>query len=275
MRVERDGLAFDVREAGPAAGERVLLLHGWPQDATAWDALVPGLVEAGYRTLAPDQRGYSPAARPWGRAAYRLEALVADALAVASRGGAARVHVVGHDWGGAVAWALAAWHPDRVRTLTVLSTPHPQAFRASLLGRQALASAYIAFFRLPRLPERVLLARRGAVLRAVLRRSGLPAPAADRYVARMREPGALRCALDWYRALGPSSGATVGRIAVPTLYVWGPGDPALARRAALATAAWVGGPYRFEVLGGAGHWLPETEAARLTPLLRDHLAAHR
>lgn len=264
----RDGLTFDVRDAGPEGGEPVVLLHGFPQDAGAFDRLAPALHTAGLRTLAPDQRGYSPGARPAGRAAYRLRAVVDDAVALLDAAGLPSAHVVGHDWGGFVGWALGAWHPARVRTLTVLSVPHPGAFTQALwTSPQALRSGYMGFFQLPALPERALLARGGAPLRRLLVGSGLPAADADRYVARMREPGALSAALAWYRALPWDARDPIGRVAVPTLLAWGTRDGALDRAGVEATGRFVRGPYRLEVLDDAGHWLPETAAERLAPMI--------
>ena len=162
----RGDLVFDVHDSGPADGEPVVLLHGFPQDAGAFDRLAPALHSAGLRTLAPDQRGYSPGARPAGRSAYRVRALVDDVLALLDAAGLSSAHVVGHDWGGAVGWALAAWHPWRVRTLTVLSVPHPAAMAQAMVSSdQALRSSYMAFFQLPVVPERVLLAGGGRGLR--------------------------------------------------------------------------------------------------------------
>src|SRR3712207_4261017 len=168
-------MTFDVRDAGPDDGEPVVLLHGFPQDATAWDRVAPALHQHGLRTLAPDQRGYSPMARPRGRACYRLRETTGDVLALLEAAGLDSAHVVGHDWGGLVAWALGAWHPKRVRTLTALSVPHPAAMTAAMLASdQALRSSYAGFFQLPVVPERLLLAGNGAVLRRVLRSGGLP-----------------------------------------------------------------------------------------------------
>ena len=252
-----------------------VLLHGFPETGESWSAQVAALEDAGFRAVAPDQRGYTPSNRPDGRAAYRLDALVDDAVGMIDATGEERVHLVGHDWGGAVAWAVAAAHPDRLRSLTVVSTPHPGALRRSLLGTQLLRSSYVAFFRLPRVPERVLLARDGAVLRTMLERSGLPRDTAERYAERMREPGALTAALNWYRALSPSAGAAaIARITVPTMYVWSTGDTALGRAAAERTADWVDAPYRFEVLDGVSHWIPETAPAELNRLLLEHVASY-
>jgi pimeloyl-ACP methyl ester carboxylesterase len=268
----REGMVFDVRDSGPPDGEPVVLLHGFPQDSTAFDRLTPALHTAGLRTLAPDQRGYCPSARPRGRRAYRLGAAVDDVLALLYDAGLRSAHLVGHDWGAVVAWALAAWHPDRVRTLTALSVPHPAAMlRAMLTTDQPVRSAYIAFFQLPVVPERLLLADDGAVLRRLLLRGGLPADAADRYVDRMREPGALTAALNWYRALPLDLRRPVGTVRVPTLHVWSTGDAFLGRAATELTARHVDAPYRLEVLEDVPHWIPEVAAGRAAELITVHV----
>ena len=270
-RLHARGLVFDVLAAGDPAGEPVLLLHGFPQTAACWTELAEALAAAGYRVLAPDQRGYSPGARPRAVRDYRMPELVADALAVADRAGVGRFHLVGHDWGGAVAWHLAARHPERVATLTAVSTPHPRAFAAALRSSaQPLQSAYIALFRTPRLAELVLGARGLAGLRLLLARSGLGPEWVETYAGALADPGALAAALAWYRAAGPST-LRAPAVAVPTCHLWGSGDPALSRRATMATAHWVTGPYRLHVLPGVGHWLPEQHAAELSGPLLAHL----
>jgi pimeloyl-ACP methyl ester carboxylesterase len=159
-------------------------------------------------------------------------------------------------------------------TVTSLATPHPAAMaRVALRSTQALRSLYIPFFRLPAVPERVLLARGGRLLDRALRGSGLDAARSAAYVDAMREPGALTAALNWYRAASPLALARVGPVDRPTLYVWGNRDTALGRAAATATAAHVTGAYRFEELD-APHWLPEVEPERVTTLVRQHLEAH-
>jgi len=260
-------LVFDVRDEGPCGGDPVVLLHGFPQDAGTWDRVAPRLHEAGLRTLAPDQRGYSPGARPRGRRAYRVPHLVDDVLALLDDRGLEKVHVVGHDWGGAVAWAMAGSRPDRVSSLTVLSTPHPRAMVASMTSsRQALSSWYMGLFQLPVVPEILL----GRTLAKAMQRSGLPRADAERYQRRMAEAGALSAALGWYRALPFSRGDTVHRSRVPTTYAWGERDFALGRRAAELTEGYVVGPYRFDVLRG-GHWLPERMPAEVAALVVDRV----
>lgn len=253
----RAGLTFDVTDRGPRHGEPVVLLHGFPQDRTAYDDVTERLTANGLRTLVPDQRGYSPGARPTGRRAYRIDELVADVLALLDAAGVDRAHVVGHDWGGAVAWALAANHPDRVGTLTAVSTPHPVALRQAMLhSSQLLRSWYITAFQVPRLPERSLLDHGGRRLRSALRRSGLPAPRTDHYVQRMLRPGALTGALAWYRALAAGPPPAAGPVPVPTAYVHGLDDPFFARYAAAATVRHVTAPFR-SVPVRTGHWVPE------------------
>jgi pimeloyl-ACP methyl ester carboxylesterase len=231
------------------------------------------LADAGFRVVAPTQRGYAASARPTSVAAYRLDELVADVLALADELGRTRFRVVGHDWGGVVAWALGAAHPDRVQDLAVLATPHPAALVGSLWrSPQALRSAYVALFRTPRLPEHLLTARDGAVLRRALQRSGLPPTWADRYTAALSSPEALAGALAWYRASTPGGLRSIGEVTVPTLYVWADGDAALGRTAAEGTEDHVSGRYRFVRLRGVSHWIPETAAAETAELVLDHFA---
>jgi pimeloyl-ACP methyl ester carboxylesterase len=265
---ERDGLTFDVRDAGPADGEVALLLHGFPQDGSAWDLVTPRLHAAGLRTLTPDQRGYSPRARPADRSAYRLREMVADTVALLDAAGVERAHLIGHDWGGAVVWAAVARHPDRFASAVVVSTPHPSALAfATIRSLQAMRSWYIGFFQLPVVPELAL----SQGLEYTLRASGLPAEKAAYYADRMREPGALTGALAWYRAFGASaiprmlgprrpSRPREARWSGPTTYLWGRGDVALGRTAAEHTARFAGPDCRFIELDG-GHWLPETRPA--------------
>jgi pimeloyl-ACP methyl ester carboxylesterase len=267
----RDGLTFDVQDDGPSGAEAVILLHGFPENRTCWDQVVPRLVQAGYRTLAPDQRGYSPGARPERLSAYRPQALAADVLALADQAGVGRFHIVGHDWGGAVAWTLGAWHPDRLLTLTSLATPHPRAFiRASLTSDQAARSQYMAFFQLRGVAERTLLQAGGARFAKSLGKSGLDRERARGYVAFLSDPGAMTGALNWYRAMRPID-ARLGPAMAPTLYVWATEDVALGRKAAELTARYVAGPYRFEVLGGVSHWIPEEVPELVARLLLEHV----
>ncbi len=264
------GLVFDALAAGPSDGELVLVLHGFPQSSSTWTAQLIALAAAGYRAVAPDQRGYSPRARPEGKEQYRIGHLVDDALGMADRLGAAQFHVVGHDWGAVVAWHLAGRHRSRVLSLTALSVPHPIAFAIALLSPgtdQRSRSSYIALFRRAEVAEAAMLA---GGLEALLKASAYPLDTKE-CVARMSEPGALTGALNWYRAIDFGLVARVRAITVPTLFVWSTGDVALGREGAEATGRHVVGPYRFEVLEGVSHWIPEEVPEVLTGLLLEHL----
>src|SRR5947209_12703314 len=150
----RAGFTFDVTDDGPPDAPVVVLLHGFPENRTSWLAVTPLLVAAGFRVLAPDQRGYSPRARPLRRRDYVMPELVADVLALVDATGADKVHVVGHDWGGGVPWAFAHAHPDRLHTATSLTNPHPRAMAKSMvMSTQALHSWYMGMFQLPVLAE--------------------------------------------------------------------------------------------------------------------------
>lgn len=269
----RGRLSFAVTDTGPTDGPVAVLLHGWPGGSDTWRAVVPLLNERGVRTLVPDQRGYSPGARPNGRRAYVVDELVGDVLALLDEAGLDDAHLVGHDWGGAVAWALGSRFPDRVASLTVLSTPHPAALaRALWSSDQALRSSYAVGFQVPLVPERLLLARDATLLRTVLERSGLDHERAVDYCRRMQEPGALTASLAWYRAVPFSRDGGTGDVAVPTSYVWSTGDAALGRRAAELTADHVTGPYRFQVLDGVSHWIPEQEPGVTAEVVVDSVA---
>lgn len=266
----RDGLTFDVLDEGPLDAEQtVVLLHGFPQSSLTWQPVVPALHEAGLRTLAPDLRGYSPRARPPGRAAYRIGAVADDVRALVDAAGLERVHLVGHDWGGAAAWATASLHVDRIASLTVLSTPHPGALAWSLShSGQGLKSWYMAAFQLPWLPERMMA--RG--LRGNLVKTGLPPEIADEYAGRLADPAALAGALGWYRGIPASRRDHIGRTKVPTTYAWGRKDFALGRAAAQATSRFVSAAYLFVELE-AGHWLPEKHSAEVATLVLDRVAS--
>lgn len=271
--VPASGLVFETLVAGPADGEPVILLHGYPQSAAAWQETLRWLAGRGMRALAPNLRGYSPRANPQDASAYTMDQLVADVIGIADAQDVERFHLVGHDWGGALAWAIATAHPRRLISLTVLSTPHMVAFAEAVrTSSQALRSYYAAFFRIPRLPEAVLSAGDYFQLGLSCRLTGLPRAAWERDRAQLRRVG-LHGALNWYRAAAKLSGR-MRRVNVPTLYIWGRHDPFLGRRAAELTAKYVTGEYRFVELD-AGHWITERNTDQFRELLAEHLAAHR
>jgi pimeloyl-ACP methyl ester carboxylesterase len=257
--------------AGPADGDLVLLLHGFPETARSWWAELATLGGAGYRAVAPDQRGCSPGARPEGLGAYVIEELVADVGRFADALSHDRFHLGGHDWGGFVAWYTADRLAPRVRTLAVVSTPHPLAFVAALAGDtdQRERSAYMGVLRTPG-AEALLLADDGALLRAAYGDAVDPDTVAEYLQVLGADGGAgLAGGLAWYRANDLS--APIGHIGVPTLYVWSDGDPYLGPDAAAGTAAYVDAPYRFEVLEGVTHWIPEEAPEALGRLFLEHL----
>jgi pimeloyl-ACP methyl ester carboxylesterase len=267
------GMVFDALAAGPADGEPVLLLHGFPQTARCWRHQLAALADAGRRAVALTQRGYSPRARPPEVGAYAMADLVGDVLAVAGALGWDRFDLVGHDWGGAVAWQVAGRHPERVRALAVLSTPHPRAFAQASEdpgGDQRRRSFYIDLFRAEG-SEAGMLANDGAGLRLIFAGSGMTEEEAHPYLQALSTEEALRAALHWYRAARLTDVEGLGPIVAPTLYVWSTEDPALGPEAAEATAAAVEGPYRFVVLEGVDHWVPEHAADRVSELLVEHL----
>ncbi len=258
MEVRVADLTFDVDVTGPPDGRPVLLLHGFPESRGSWRRVVPALAESGYRCIVPDQRGYSPKARPHDVSAYALPYLVADALGIAEVLGAPIVDLVGHDWGGMVAWTAAARYPDRVRSLVTVSTPHPAALAKAMVddADQQARSAYVRRFRDSGFADE-WLADDAALMRAGLGRTGLPEEIVDEYVAYMRAPGRLDAALNWYRAIDTRLEQNLPPVTVPTTYVWGDQDPAFGPGAARATRSHVTGPYTFVRLAGTGHWIPE------------------
>jgi pimeloyl-ACP methyl ester carboxylesterase len=274
----REG-SFTADVAGRPGAPLVLMLHGYPQTRHSWRHQVPALGAAGFRAIAPDQRGYSPGVRPDPAllSAYALDRLGADVLdlaAAAGYGGSTRFHLVGHDWGGQVAWAVADRCPERVATLTVLSRPHPAAFRQAFredADRQRHRSRHHTAFLDPATGARLLEggARR---LRSRLTESGVPSPAVEEYLSVLGDPAALEAALAWYRAAGALTNAEVGPITVPTLYIWGDEDATVGRAAAEWTAGFVTGPYRFEVLPGVGHFVTDQAPDVVTRLVLEHVA---
>jgi pimeloyl-ACP methyl ester carboxylesterase len=273
------GLVFDAWIEGPETGEIVLLLHGFPQSRHTWREQVPALAAAGYRAIAPDQRGYSPGARPDPStvANYAYDKLIADAIdIVAACGGAERrFHLIGHDWGGQVSWGVAARHADRLASLAILSRPHPSAFLRALQaadGEQKHRSRHHRAFFDPD-TARMLTEDGARRLRRNLGDAKVPPDAVEMYVSVLGTREAMEAALTWYRTEGLRT--DLGRVAVPTLYVWGDADHSVTRMAAEGTAEFVSGPYRFVSLPGVGHFSTDEMPACINELLLEHVGAHR
>ena len=236
------------------------------------------MARAGYYAVAFSQRGYSPRARPTAVDAYNITNLVADVTRVAASLGAPTFHLVGHDWGGGVAWVTAALYPKLVTSLTVLSTPDPDALSAAIAkphSPQHAASHYITTLRAAGSQNRILAnGINGFKALFTLGGGGIPATNVDTYARAMATPAALRAAIDWYRA-NPFPTPPLGPIKVPTLYLWGAKDAVFLRSTANATAAYINAPYTFCVLSGQGHWLPEDAAQQIAAPLLSQLTGSR
>jgi pimeloyl-ACP methyl ester carboxylesterase len=269
---------FRALASGPADGRVVMLLHGFPQSAAEWKAQLEALGAAGFRAVAPDQRGYSPGARPEGVEPYGIAHLVGDVVAMCDALGAEQVDLVGHDWGAIVAWVVAARHPERLRTLTAVSVPHPEAFAdayESPASNQHEMSSYIDIFRADGdAGEQMLQGADGDGIRRIFEQAGLGSEAAAEHAAVQGEPGALTAGLNWYRATHPTLLRDIPAVSVPTLFVWSTLDPAISRDAAEGCGRYMTGPFRYEIFEGVDHWVPELAADRLNELLLEHLAAH-
>ncbi len=269
------GLVFDVSVAGDPAAPLVLLLHGFGVSRHLYDAQLPALASAGFRAAAPNQRGYSPGARPdpMDFACYDIELLIADALDLADALGAqGRFHLVGHDWGGSLSWEIAARIPNRLGSLTMLSRPHPGAFARALAEdpeQPHRSRHHKAFLEPDAVPK--LLADDAAWLRARHAAQGIPAAATAKHLSVIGNPEAMAAALAWYRARG-----TVHRpirpIAVPTLFIWGDADDTVGRMAAEGTGDFIAAPYQFEILPGVGHYAPDQQPEVVNRLLLAHLS---
>jgi len=272
------GLEFDCSVAGAPDGALVLLLHGFGVSRHFWDRQVPALADAGYLAVAPNQRGYSPEARPDPKDldAYRVDRLVGDALDIVAAVGDSdsRFHLVGHDWGGSLSWIIAAQHPERLCSLTMLSRPHPASFLRALAmpdGEQKRRSGHhTAFLEPDAVPK--LLANDCEWLRSRHMRQGMPKAATDAHMSVLGNEAALEAALAWYRSSGPRQ--PLDPIKVPTLYLWGDADDTVGRVAAEGTGEFIDAPYQFEVLPGVGHYAADQVPDRVNALLLAHLRRH-
>ncbi len=273
-KIRANGLTFNARTAGPADGQLVILLHGFPQSSYEWRKQMPVLARAGYHVVAPDQRGYSPGARPTTDNRYTMDHMVADTIGIADHFRAKTFNLVGHDWGAAVAWATAIAHPNRLRSLTAVSVPHPAAYAKASenpAGEQSQKKGYINTFAAPG-------AAAGLVSEGFFRAAfGAAATDADiaEYMKVLGTTEAMNAALAWYRAndLRTSLGTDAPKVKVPTLFVYGTADCCLGRDAADLTKNYVDAPYNYEVLDGVSHWIPEAANVDLATMLLAFLHA--
>jgi len=256
-----NGLCLHYVEAG--AGPLIVLLHGFPEFWYSWRHQIPALARAGFHVIAPDLRGYNESAKPAGVANYRMELLVGDIVGLIRHAGATTATVVGHDWGGMIAWHLAMDQPQVVDQLAILNAPHPAAFVRELGGlEQWLRSSYIRFFQLPWLPECLLAAGDYALLERMLRHQPLRRGAFSRidirrYKRALSVPRALTSALNYYRAAwrhSPRRADGFPTISMPTLLIWGERDSYLSIRLTKGLIPWVPN-IKIQRLANASHWV--------------------
>ncbi len=277
-RIAARGLTFDVRVDGPVDGEPVLLLHGFPQSGETWAPLTERLNAAGLRTIAPDQRGYTPDCRPSNVEAYRVTELTADAVAFLDALGLESAHVIGHDWGAVVAWNVAGRYPERIRTLTAVSVPHPAAAAQAIAidPDQQRLSSYIGLFRQDGTAEDALVADDGALFRSMLVESGLVEPFVEKYAATtVTDRALLTGGLNWYRAMTLLDLDGMEPVSCPVTYVWGEQDAMFGRFAVERCGDHVVGPYRQETIPDGSHWIPELEPELLARLVLDRIGSVR
>lgn len=267
-RISGDGVELNVLDEGE--GPAVLLLHGFPDSARLWRHQIPTLTDAGFRVVAPDQRGYGESDKPQAIDAYGFGHLVSDVLAVLDDAGVEKAHVVGHDWGAAVAWAIALLAPERVDRLVALSVGHPSAFATRGIEQRRL-SWYMLLFQFEEAEE---LMRSDDW--ALFREWAASHPDLDHAIEDLERPGALTAALNWYRAslhpradLGPRG--QLPPVQADTLGVFSTGDAFLLSDQMSESGHYVAGQWRYECLDGPGHWLMLEEPERVNALLLDFL----
>jgi pimeloyl-ACP methyl ester carboxylesterase len=266
MRIEANGISLYVEDHGD--GIPVVLLHGFPDSARLWRQQVPVLVAHGFRAIVPDLRGYGRSDRPDDVAAYRLRNAVGDVTGILDALGLESAHVVGHDWGAAVAWLTATLCPDRVSKLVVLSVPHPLV--PTTLRQQEMAW-YTLFFQFAGIAEDTIQYDDWAWLRTFSRGDG----DTEQWIADLSRPGALTAALNWYRAnlapRPPGQRVALPDVTAPTMAIWSAGDHYLDGARVQQSAAHVSAPWRYEQIPEASHWIPLDAPDRLNTLLVDWL----
>jgi pimeloyl-ACP methyl ester carboxylesterase len=272
MRIRGDGIELEVSVEGDAGAPPVLLVHGFPDSARLWRHQVEALTNAGLRTIAPDMRGFGASDKPKDVEAYRLTHAVADLVAVLDALDVPRAHLVGHDWGAAVSWVLAALHPDRIERLVAMSVGHPGAQRRTIADREK--AWYMLLFQFEGIAEELLSRDDWTLFREWLRDDG----DVERYVEDLSRPGALTAGLSWYRAnLHPrrqlEPRPTLPPVQAPTLGIWSTGDHYLNEQPMLGSADHVTGPWRYERVEGASHWLQLDAPERVNALLLDFLTS--
>mgnify|MGYP001233984157 CR=1 FL=1 len=273
--VPANGLTFTCRVAGmDNDGDAIILLHGFPETSHMWFELMPTLAKEGFRVIAPDQRGYSPGARPSGKNAYKMEYLIQDVLSIADAFGIEKFHLAGHDWGSAVGWALAYHSPDRVYSWTALSVPHLTAFLNAVMTDevQKKKSEYISFFRKPILPELYFCIFGHKNLKRVWGRCS--ENQIEKYLGVFKQRKAIKAALHWYRANMGDDNQGIGDIKTPTLLIWGERDMAIGKKGVEDTESYMKGPYQLETLQ-SGHWLLQESFPDVSELILSQINRYK
>jgi pimeloyl-ACP methyl ester carboxylesterase len=270
MRVDSDGVGIEVEVTG--TGRPVVLLHGFPDTGALWRNQVPALVDAGFSAIVPDLRGYGKSDKPEGVDPYSIPYVVGDVLNVLDSLGIERAHVVGHDWGAAIAWAIGSLVPDRVDQLVALSVGHPSSFASAGL-EQREKSWYMLLFQFEGIAEKWLSNNDWANLR-----SWGQHPDVDAVIAELERSGSLTPALSYYRANVPPRVLIEAPLELPdvqasSMGVWSTGDIALTEKQMTGSADHVSGPWRYERIDGPGHWMQLEAPAVVNELLLDFLTA--
>ncbi len=267
-RVAANGLTFHVVDQG--SGPAILLMHGFPDDADLWRHQIPVLVDAGYRVVAPDLRGFGDTDKPDGIDAFGIFNSVADMRALLDTRGIERASVIGHDMGAGVGWLLAIADPGRVERYIAVSVGHPGAFTRATFS-QMKASWYTFFFQFEGVAETLLVKDDWALMRAWLASH----PDADNRIAALQRSGALTAGLGWYRAnVRPEVwGLDIDypKITIPTMGIWSSADFALNEEQMSESEEFVAGPWRYERIDGAGHWVQLEKPEIVNALLLDFL----
>ena len=272
MFIKLDDVTLKVRDSG--AGEPVVLLHGWPDSGDLWRCQTPALVAGGYRVIVPDLRGFGESSRPVEVDAYAAPQMVGDVIGVLDDLAVDRAHLIGHDWGAAIAWLTAALAPERVASLTALSVGHPAAFRDAGWDQRE-KSWYMLLFQFPGIAEQWLSADGFRNLR-----EWSAHPDIEAVVERLAHPEALTASLNLYRAILPpeslvASPMELPPVSVPAMGLWSTGDLALTEAQMTGSTAYLAGPWRYERLAGVGHWMQLEAPEAVNALLLDFLGQHR
>ena len=269
--VSVDELTFTCRVSGMEnTGDAVILLHGFPETSRMYYDLIPVLVSEGFKVVAPDQRGYSPGARPSKISDYSIDKLSQDVLDIADAFQFEKFHLIGHDWGSAVGWVTVAFHSDRVISWTALSVPHLDAFFKAMNNNpeQQRKSQYIKFFKKPILPEFYFSIFGYKYLRDIWRKSSKEE--IEKYLEVFKQKGALKASLNWYRANMKNDDKSIGDIAAPTLIVYGLKDMAIGEKSVDESEKYLKGEYKIEKLE-SGHWLIQESFEAVSKSIINHL----